>query len=186
MERCRLIERPIVFLDRDGVINRRLVADYVKSGDEFEFLPGVLGAIKRLADTDHTVIVISNQSGIGRGLMSHEDLDEIHREMNRSIENAGGKIDKIYICPHHPDDGCSCRKPKPGLLLQAARESNIDLTKSYFVGDSPSDIKAGNHAGCITIQVGTLPAKEPSDTITKPRYYANNLSDAVKIILSDC
>jgi histidinol-phosphate phosphatase family protein len=173
-----------VFLDRDGIINRRLVGDYVKSWEEFEFLPGVLGALKRLAVADRKVIIISNQSGIGRGLMQLDDLEAIHREMKRRIEKAGGEVDKIYVCPHHPDDNCSCRKPQPGLLLQAADECNIDLAESFFVGDSPTDIEAGNCAGCITIKVDT--EQEPPDTITKPRYRAKNLSDAVEIILSDC
>ena len=181
-----MILKPIVFLDRDGVINRRLVGDYVKSWEDFEFLPGVLGALKRLAVAGRRVILISNQSGIGRGLMRNEDLEMIHKEMKRQIEEAGGKVEKIYVCPHHPDDKCSCRKPQPGLLLQAAKVNNIDLAKSFFVGDSATDIEAGNRVGCITIQVGSTPADSPPTAITKPQYLAKNLSDAVDIILSDC
>lgn len=176
----------MVFLDRDGVINQRLIGDYVKSWEEFKFLPGVLGALKRLADTGHRVFLVSNQSGIGRGLMGHDDLKKIHREMNHQIEEAGGKILKIYVCPHHPDDGCSCRKPQPGLLLQAAQEYAIDLSKSFFVGDSSTDIEAGNRVGCITIQVGTDPVEESPNQIITPRYRARSLSEAVEIILCDC
>lgn len=177
-----------VFLDRDGVINRRLVGDYVKSWEEFEFLPGVLGALKRLADAGRNVILISNQSGIGRGLMRQEDLDAVHNKMKRRVEEAGGKIGRIYVCPHHPDDNCSCRKPQPGLLLQAAREFNIKLSECFFVGDSSTDIEAGNNVGCLTIRVGLVQAHvaNPSETIIKPRYRAKNLSEAVEIILSDC
>lgn len=172
------------FLDRDGVINRRMIGDYVKSWEEFEFLPGVLGALKRLRVAGHRVILISNQSGIGRGLMSHEDLENVHREMTGRIEDAGGRIEKIYYCPHHPVDACSCRKPQPGNLLKAAREYNIDLALCFFIGDSPTDVEAGNRAGCITIQVGD--DHLPPDEAAKPRYRAKNLSDAVEIVFSDC
>ncbi len=179
-----MTEKPIVFLDRDGVINKRLVGNYVKSWEEFEFLPGVLGSLKRLAMGGWRVIIISNQSGIGRGLMSHEDLETVHRKMTRRIEEAGGAVEKIYVCPHHPDDSCSCRKPQPGNLLKAAEEYNIDLSLCFFIGDSPTDIEAGNRAGCITIQVGA--SDVPPEKIAKPRYRAKNLPDAVGIILSDC
>lgn len=179
-----MTEKQTIFLDRDGVINKRLVEDYVKSWEEFEFLPGVLGALKRLRVAGRRVVLISNQSGIGRGLMSHEDLDDVHREMTSRIEDAGGKIDKIYYCPHHPDDACSCRKPQPGNLLKAAGEYNIDLALCFFIGDSPTDIEAGNRAGCITIQVGD--ELLPPEKIAIPRYRAKNLSQAVEIALSDC
>ncbi len=172
------------FLDRDGVINKRLVGDYVKSWEEFEFLPGVLSTLKRLRVAGHRVVLVSNQSGIGRGLMSHEDLENVHREMIREIEDAGGKIDKIYYCPHHPDDGCSCRKPQPGNLLKAAQEYNIDISRCFFIGDSYTDVEAGNRAGCITIQVGVC--QEPREKIAKPRYRAKNLPEAVEIVISDC
>jgi histidinol-phosphate phosphatase family protein len=181
-----LQDKFMVFLDRDGVINQRLFGNYVKSWEEFKFLPGVLGALKRLANAGHRVIIVSNQSGIGRELMGHDDLKKIHREMNHQIEEAGGKILRIYVCPHHPDDGCSCRKPRPGLLLQAAEEYGIDLSKSFFVGDCSTDTEAGNRVGCTTIQVGTEPIEESPDRVITPRYRAKNLSEAVEIILSDC
>lgn len=143
-----------VFLDRDGVINRER-ADYVKCREEFEFLPGVLPALARLADLPQPIIVVTNQSAIGRKLMGRSALDDIHLYMHQCVMASGGRIDAFYVCPHHPDEDCLCRKPKPGLLLQAARDFRLNLANCVFIGDSVTDAGAAHAAGCPCCLVAT-------------------------------
>ena len=151
-----LSPKKIIFLDRDGVINKKpLKADYVKSWEEFEFLPGAIEAIRILNSKGYKVFIITNQSGIARKKLSKKDLADIHKKMKKELKKYGAKIDKIYYCPHGWDEGCLCRKPKPGLLLQAGRENFTDLTKSIFIGDDQRDAEAGEKAGCKTILVNT-------------------------------
>ncbi len=135
-----------VFLDRDGVINRNR-PDYVKAWEEFEFLPGALKALERLAGSPFYIVVVTNQSAVGRGLVSRGDIDGIHTRMERAIRGARGRVDAIYYCPHTPADGCDCRKPRPGLLFQAAEKLQLDLAASYLVGDDLSDAEAALAAG---------------------------------------
>ena len=138
--RCRRgMPKAAVFLDRDGVINRDR-SDYVKTWEEFEFLPGVLEAFRLLAPSPHRVVVVSNQSAIGRGLVSRETVEEIHARMTEAVRRGGGRIDAVFYCPHRPDEDCLCRKPRPGLLLQAARELDIDLPASWLIGDDRRDL----------------------------------------------
>jgi len=118
--------RPAVFLDRDGVINHNR-SDYVKSWKEFVFLPGALEAIARLAASAYAIVVVTNQSAIGRGIIPVEAVDDIHRRMVRRVQSAGGRIDAVSLCPHRPDEGCLCRKPAPGMLWEAAGQLSIDL-----------------------------------------------------------
>ena len=141
-----------IFLDRDGVINRER-ADYVKAWDEFEFLPAVLPALRTLARLDVPILVISNQSAIGRGLVSQATVEAIHQRARRLIEQAGGRVDGFFVCPHRPDEGCDCRKPKPGLLLQAAAAFAVDLAEAVFIGDARSDYQAALAAGCRPLLV---------------------------------
>lgn len=144
----------IIFLDRDGVINKKQPrGDYVKYWDEFEFLPGSIEAIKVLTKNKYEIYIITNQAGIARGLMSEEDFKNINQNMISELENQNCKIVDTYYCPHGWDDGCECRKPKPGMLVQAAREHYFDLTKAIFIGDDERDIQAGQAAGCKTILV---------------------------------
>lgn len=146
--------RPAIFLDRDGVINENR-ADYVKSWEEFVFLPGSTGALRALAHVSAPIVVVSNQSAIGRGLVGHETVEGIHRRMRAAICEEGGQIDAVYYCPHCPGEGCCCRKPRPGLLLRAADELMIDLERSYFIGDAIGDMEAAMAAGCSPILVLT-------------------------------
>lgn len=149
-----LSPKKIIFLDRDGVINKRPPkADYVKSWEEFEFLPGSIEAIRLLNHLGYKIFIISNQSGIARGKLTKKKLNNIHKNMAKQLKNNGAKIDGIYYCPHDWDKGCPCRKPKPGLLYQASREHFIDLTKVIFIGDDGRDKEAGDAAGCKTILV---------------------------------
>lgn len=135
-----------IFLDRDGVINENR-PDYVKSWSEFSFLPGSKEAIAMLTSADYRLIVCTNQAGVARGCMSQENVEEIHRRMVVEIAKAGGEIERVYYCPHAKDENCSCRKPRPGMLLRARDELGIDLHKALFIGDSISDIQAALAAG---------------------------------------
>ncbi len=143
-----------IFLDRDGVINRkRPEGDYVKCWEEFEFLPGVLEAIPKLNEIARHVIVVTNQRGVARGRMTEEALLEIHRKMLEAITAAGGRIDAVYYCPHE-EGTCECRKPRIGLFLQAQRDfPDIDFRDAVLVGDSPSDLKAAEKLGCEGVLV---------------------------------
>jgi len=133
---------PAIFLDRDGVIieNR---SEYVRSWADVRFLPGALPALARLKDSPYIIVIITNQAGIGRGLISLQTAEQINAQLIREIEAAGGRVDGLFMCPHKPDDGCDCRKPQPGLILQAARALDIRLEDSLIIGDNLSDLQAG-------------------------------------------
>jgi histidinol-phosphate phosphatase family protein len=184
----RKLPRGTVFLDRDGVINvdRR---DYVKSWAEFKFLPQVFEALRLLKKNNLRVVVVTNQSAVRRGLMSVSTLREIHEKMLRAIEKRGGRIEAIYFCPHRPDENCKCRKPKPGMVLNAARELGIDLAHSYLIGDSEKDIELARslRMKCIRIskEGSTLsPSKVEEWTGDNP-ISAKSLREAVNCILYD-
>jgi D-glycero-D-manno-heptose 1,7-bisphosphate phosphatase len=136
-----------VFIDRDGVICRNR-DDYVKSWEEFVFLRGVLKALARLVHLELYTIVITNQSIINRHMVPVEVVEEIHARMVQAIDAAGGRIDRVMVCPHRPDEHCACRKPQPGLLLAAAEELDLDLSQSYLIGDAESDMQAGRAVEC--------------------------------------
>jgi len=149
-----------VFLDRDGTIN--VEKDYLHRIEDFEFIPGAAGAIRRLREAGFLVVVVSNQSGVARGYFTLDDVDRLHRHLQDALGNAGARIDGFYVCPHHPTEGigalgreCDCRKGSPGMLLRAAGELGIDLSRSYMVGDKIADIEAGEKAGCIPLLVLT-------------------------------
>ena len=161
------IARPTIFLDRDGVVNRNR-DDYVKCWEEFEFLPGSLDALRTLTRRGVRVVVVTNQSAVGRGIISRETLDGIHRRMVAEVEAYGGRIDAVLCCPHAPDDGCRCRKPRPGLLLEATRRFRIDPATSCFVGDSLSDLKAAHAAGIPFVMV--LSGKGLPAALRRARY----------------
>lgn len=146
-----------VFLDRDGTINKYV--GFLKKPEQFELIPGVAEAIKKINKSGYLAIVVTNQPVIARGDCTWEGLQEIHNKMETKLGKEGAFVDAIYICPHHKDKGfegerpeykfdCECRKPKPGLLLQAAKDFNIDLSQSIMIGDSENDVKAGENAGC--------------------------------------
>lgn len=140
-----------VFLDRDGVINIKAPeGEYITSWEDFRFLPQVPQAIALLNQARFLVIVASNQRGIAKGCMSSGDLQEIHRRMLDELERDGASVSAIYYCPHDVDAFCPCRKPAPGMLLQAAQDHQIDLQTSWMIGDSDIDILAGKQAGCRT------------------------------------
>ncbi|KKW19666.1 MAG: D,D-heptose 1,7-bisphosphate phosphatase [Parcubacteria group bacterium GW2011_GWA2_51_10] len=141
--------KKIAILDRDGVINKKPPkAEYVKKWSEFEFLPDAKEAIAGLTQKGYEIYLISNQAGIARGAMSESDLSDIHAKMLAEIEKSGGHVAGIYHCPHGWDEGCECRKPKPGMLFAAAREHHFDLTKAVFIGDDERDGSAAEAADC--------------------------------------
>jgi D-glycero-D-manno-heptose 1,7-bisphosphate phosphatase len=142
-----------VFVDRDGVVNRKAPeGDYVKTWDEFAFLPRALDGLRALAALDVPVVVVTNQRGIARGRMSEADLDEIHRRMLAEVRAAGGRIDAIYHCPH--EGGCACRKPGTGMFEQAAREHGIALGEAAVLGDRATDMQAAEAIGALKLLVG--------------------------------
>ena len=153
-------KRRAVFLDRDGTIN--VEKSYLHKIEDFEFIPGAPEAIKRLKDAGFLVIVVSNQSGIGRGYFDEQAVDKLHRYIQSELAKHSTSIDAFYFCPHHPEQGvgdykvdCDCRKGNPGMLLQAAKERDIVLQQSFMIGDKLADIEAGERAGCQSILVLT-------------------------------
>ena len=180
--------KKVVFLDRDGTINRDS-ADYVKSRSEFEFIDGSIEAIRNLTTNGFTSIVITNQSALARKFISFPELDAIHAMMCQAVASGGGKITDVFYCPHLPDEGCECRKPAPGLIDQARQKYTIELKDSIMVGDTVKDIACGHNAGCghtVLVKSGKDPHVE---TELKKRsiaadYTADNLLEAVRWIIA--
>ena len=141
-----MARRAAIFLDRDGVIieNR---SDYVRAWEDVVFLPGVLDALAALSHDPRAVVVVTNQSAVGRGLITRPMADDINARLVAAIRAAGGRVDAVYLCPHTDADGCDCRKPAPGLLLRAALDLDLDLARSIMIGDALSDVAAGRAAG---------------------------------------
>ena len=159
-----------LFLDRDGTINKLLRGDYVKNTREFQFLPGALEALSILNDVFLRVFIVTNQQGIGKGLMSENDLETVHGFMMQEIEKNNGRIDKIYYCPDLADSGSHNRKPMPGMGLQAKKDfPEISLQKSIMIGDAETDMEFGKNLNMITVQVGVTNtgASEKTDIICK-------------------
>ena len=143
-----------LFLDRDGVINVRLIDDYVKNINEFEFLPGVLEAFKIFAEKFGRIIIVTNQQGVGKGLMTLHDVEEVHKFMLKEIENQKGRVDKIYVCPQLKSDPDNFRKPSPRMAYMAQHDyPEINFEKSIMIGDSNSDIEFGKNAEMYTILI---------------------------------
>lgn len=146
--------KKFIILDRDGVINEDS-DDYVKSAEEWYPIPGSLEAIAKLKKAGYTVVIATNQSGIGRGLFGFEEFEEMCEKMDVMLDQVGGYIDGIFLCPHTPEDDCDCRKPLPGMFEQIAGEFDIDLTGVPVVGDSLRDLQAGQAVGCTPYLVKT-------------------------------
>ena len=178
-----------VFLDRDGVINAAVVTpqglDSPRSVDELTLLPGVGAAIRALKGNGMLVIVVSNQPGIAKGKLERDALDAITESLSAQLRAEGAVLDGIYYCLHHPDAvrhdyrvACDCRKPKPGLLLQAASDMNVDLSASFMVGDQARDMSAGKAAGCTTVLV----SGSARVTVGDADFVVNDLSSTVALI----
>lgn len=165
-----------VFLDRDGTICRDV--HYMRRPEQFELLPGVAEGIKLLNELGVKVIVATNQSGVAREYFTEADLEKIHDRMIDELAKRGARIDAIYYCPHHPDDNCGCRKPKTGMLEQAARDLDLDLSKCFIIGDMKLDVETGRNAGCTSILV---PTHETEPGI-EADFVTTNLHEAAKLI----
>jgi len=165
-----------VFLDRDGTICRDV--HYMRRPEQFELLPGVAEGIKLLNELGVKVIVATNQSGVARGYFTEADLEKIHDRMIDELAKRGARIDAIYYCPHHPDDNCGCRKPKIGMLEQAARDLDLDLSKCFIIGDKKLDIETGRNAECTSI---LIPTHETEPGI-EADFVMKNLHKAAKLI----
>jgi D-glycero-D-manno-heptose 1,7-bisphosphate phosphatase len=172
----------VVFIDRDGVINRDS-PEYIKSVGEFIFLPGSLEALCDLSARGYTIIVITNQSVIGRGMVTQEGLQAIFKTMTDAVEGCGGRIHDIFFCPHLPEDRCDCRKPLPGLIFQARDRYGIDLSRAVMIGDSAKDMRCAANAGVgrrILVRTGNgskaldelLKANDPPDVVADDLYDA--------------
>ncbi len=181
-----------VFLDRDNTI----IEDpgYISDPDAVKLLPGVELAIKSLAQAGYKIVVVTNQSGVARGLITEDVLEKIHAELRRQLAGHGAHLDGIYYCPFHPEGTVEeyaketdLRKPQPGMLLKAAEQLNIDLAESWMIGDGPRDIEAGQRAGCRTIRV-RVPGQQPSqaageDEDVQADFTVRNLVDAARVIM---
>lgn len=144
-----------LFLDRDGVLNRRIPGGYVRTVDELEVLDGVVEAVSRLASRAGRIVVVTNQAGVGKGLMTATALEEVHRTLVERLTATGGRIDGVFVCPHRVEARCGCRKPAPGLAWQAVhRFPDIDLAKSVMVGDSVTDCQFAEAAGMRSVFIG--------------------------------
>lgn len=180
--------KKIIFLDRDGVINKYPGRfKYVESLEDFEFLPGSKEAIALLSKNGYQIFVISNQAGVTKGIYSKETLDKMTQIMLESIESVGGKIERVLYCTHTDEQNCDCRKPKTGSVTRALEGiGDVDLGRSFFVGDSIRDVKTGKTTGCKTILV--LSGRESIETKkeweVQPDFIADNLYKAAEIILS--
>lgn len=179
----------IIFIDRDGVINKDpggwTEFSYVTRWKDFHFLPGAKSAIKRLSESGYIIVVISNQAGVGKGHYSLKRLNSITRKMVEELKGAGGKIRRVYYCVHQSKDNCSCRKPKTGLLKRAGKDLKTKISGSYFIGDGKVDVEAGKKAKLKTVLVlsGKSSRSEIRSWATKPDHVVKNLEEAASLIL---
>lgn len=176
----------VVFLDRDGVVNENR-SDHVKSWDEFVFIPGALEALRRLRQAGWCTIVITNQAIINRGTVARSVVNDINRQMVKTIAHHGGWVHGVFYCPHRPEENCTCRKPAPGLLLQAANRMNLQLDQCYLVGDALTDIQAGYAVGCQCALVKTGRGRNQLHEVDLSQYppfhITSDISTAVEWLL---
>jgi D-glycero-D-manno-heptose 1,7-bisphosphate phosphatase len=177
---------PAIFLDRDGVLIENK-SDYVRDWSQVKILPEAIHTLSHAVLNHYKIVIVTNQSAVGRGLISLETAHEINRQLIQLIHQRGGQVDAVYLCPHRPDDDCFCRKPKPGLLLQAANELSLDLQRSWMIGDAWSDVQAGQAAGVrrsILVKTGrgTEQLLQPHPENSSNHLIFDNLSQAIGAI----
>ena len=172
--------RKAVFLDRDGTINKDY--GYVYKPERFTFLPQAIRGMKKMQELGYLLIVVTNQSGIARGYYSEQDFMKLQRHMLSLLSKKGITITKTYHCPHGTEAGCGCRKPKPSMIKKAGKRFNINLKKSFIIGDKTADIMTGKNASCITILVRTGKAGKDGQYDIQPDFTVNNLYEAAAIM----
>lgn len=179
-----------VFLDRDGTINEEV--GYLDSLDKLHIFPGAFDAVRMINEAGMKVVVVTNQSGVARGLFDEPFVEMVHGRISRLFQEKGSCIDRFYYCPHHPTEGdgpyrvvCDCRKPKPGMLLKASAELDIDLSASYVVGDTTRDIELARRCGATGILVRTGYGKDMAVSEIQPAYVADDILDAARWIVED-
>ena len=181
--------RPAVFLDRDGTIIEEV--GYLQDPSKVKLIPGAAEAVRRLNERGVAVVVVTNQAGVGRGYFAESAVAQVHAELARRLAGGGGgaRWDAIYYCPHHPDDGCDCRKPGPGMFRRAAAEHGLDLAQSFVVGDKASDVRAGALLGCRTVLVltgyGVEEAERARAAGLTPDHVAADLGGATDWVLRE-
>lgn len=175
-------KKPAVFLDRDGTIN--VLIDYLHEAPKFKLIDGALQALKALQDAGYRLIVITNQPGIGLGYFTKEDLFAVNKAFLSACAGAGVSIDKIYFCPHSKSENCECRKPAIGMILRAEKELNLDISKSFMIGDMTSDILLGKNAGCTSVLVQTGQGGNDGIYDVKPDIVAKDLKQAAEVIVA--
>lgn len=180
----RMHSRKAIFLDRDGVVNIFPGADkFVVQWSDFKFMSGLREQLRRLREREFFIALITNQSGVGRGLMTLDALHDIHARMQSELDAEA--FDAIYFCPHHPDDACLCRKPSPEMIERACREHNLDSAQSWMIGDSGRDIEMGRAAGCKTILCREhLPEPGKLKPHHRPDFMFQSLKEAVDFIFA--
>lgn len=171
--------QPGIFLDRDGTVIHD--TGYIGHPDLVEFMPGVLLALQRFQNAGYRLVVISNQSGIGRGVITKQQYEVVARKI-AAVLSGHGIYTATYYCPHSPDEACECRKPKPYLLLRAARDLDLDLSRSYMIGDRLTDVEAGTAAGCKTILFSQNPTPESVAPGSRPDYVCPDWTCIVHVI----
>jgi histidinol-phosphate phosphatase family protein len=178
--------RPAVFLDRDGTVSEDI--GHMLDPDAMSIFPWTGRAIRRINESGMAAVLVTNQSAVGRGFIDHARVDQAHALLLREIAREGGRLDGIYYCPHHPNDGCVCRKPQPGMLHRAGRELNLELDRSFMIGDHYTDVRAGRAVGARTILVltgaGAREREEHREDDLQPDYVVPTLADAIHVILS--
>lgn len=179
---------PAIFLDRDGVLieNR---PDYVREWSQVNPFPDAIRALSRVAMKNYKVVIVTNQSAVGRGLITLDAAQTINRLLIDLICQQGGQVDGVYMCPHEPDAGCSCRKPRPGLLMRAAQELSLDLQRSWMIGDAWTDLQAGQAAGLRNVILvktgrGAEQLLQPRPKILVNHFICENLADAIDTLLA--
>jgi histidinol-phosphate phosphatase family protein len=172
----------IVLLDRDGTVIVDPPDERVDRDDEVQLFPDSISALKKLAENGYAAILITNQAGISEGLLDEEEFNRINNKVIKLLQTSGIKILETYMCPHGPNDGCKCRKPKPTMILRAAKDFNLNLPNTYMVGEHHSDVLAGKNAGTKTIFVNTA---NRHDEAPEADYQAQNLTEAVGYIINN-
>jgi D-glycero-D-manno-heptose 1,7-bisphosphate phosphatase len=178
---------PAIFLDRDGVIIENC-DDYVRQWEDVQILPGALEALSRASRSKYKIVIVTNQAGVGRGMIPLDVAHSINQRLVEIISASGGRVDGVYMCPHKAEDKCACRKPQPGMLLQAARDLDLDLTQSIMIGDAVTDLQAARAAGVPQVYLvctgrGAAQSQLASLKEVEPYQLANHVDDAITQVL---